>query len=77
MRNLWAIGALVGAVACWAADDGGEMPSTDDAQCEFGALRCDGQVLMLCTDGGTNWAALEVCVSAALCDPSFGCQEPE
>jgi hypothetical protein len=79
MRNLWTIGLLLGSAACWAnVDDGGELPMTNEGQCELGALRCDGPVLMLCTDGGTNWAALEVCASAALCDPgASGCQDPE
>jgi hypothetical protein len=77
MRILWAMGALLGAGACGgiAEDEGGMVL---DAQCELGTLRCDGPVLMLCTDGGTSWAALQACESAALCDPDpeKGCQEP-
>jgi hypothetical protein len=69
---------LLGSACGGTEGDEGGLPVEES--CELGAVRCDGAVLMLCIDEGTNWAALQVCASPELCDTSdpekLGCQEP-
>jgi hypothetical protein len=54
------------------SSDGGAAEPT----CDLGALSCEGQLLRLCTDGGNAWATLEICETAGLCNPEFGCEAP-
>src|SRR5688572_1587883 len=74
MRNLLAVGVLVAGMACWTDVGVDEPEPTPLTVCEQDALRCDGTVLQLCADDGMSWVPLEVCESAAHCDPAFGCQ---
>jgi hypothetical protein len=58
-------------VGCGARLDDQELP---ESLCGQGELRCEGRVLQLCVDDGSAWAPLEVCGSAALCNPEQGCR---
>jgi hypothetical protein len=81
MHERWMLGLLLGVVACGSrVEAGGGVSSggegASEPACELGALSCDGELLRLCTNDGDAWATLEVCASAQLCDPDFGCHEP-
>lgn len=63
-------------------DAGSQGPPPVERICEEGLTRCEGELLQLCTDGGTAWVTLEVCGSPALCQASglstvSGCADPE
>jgi hypothetical protein len=74
------VGVLSFLVACWApvepnehgADD---APPSAEAQCEPGALRCDGALLRICAGDGDEEPVLEVCQSPEACNAAIGCSE--
>lgn len=60
----------LGSRVCRELPDAGPGDPPKPVICEQGLTRCDGRLLQFCTDGGTAWATLQACASAALCEAS-------
>jgi hypothetical protein len=60
----------LGVTRCDLRTDAGGGDPVKPVICEQGLTRCYERLLQLCTDGGTAWATLQACASAALCEAS-------